>query len=363
MQPLSAVNLGGVFMAGNDKKKTLGERIGGVISRPFAKVWRAVKDKMYDASVWLHHKSGADKRKKKFSGYKKSELRFLWAIFIWPIVCFFVGYVATNINSFFLAFQEYNVETGEFTFIGDFRNFTRIFDELRIMPGMMQMIFNSIIYYLFTTVICGAISLYISFMIYKNVPCGKFFVVILFLPAIVSNIVWVLIYKYFIEYGLPVLVGDSDMMSLILNPNSSFEMLLLFQLWLGFGGNLLINTGAMMRVPRDCLEAASLEGCSLWREFWQITFPVIFQTWGVGIICGVITLFSGSPSTYAFFGNDAPMETYTFGYYFFQIIVGGKDTELNYPYAAAAGLMFTAVVAPITFFVKWLFGKGPNVEV
>lgn len=350
-------------MENNDEKRSLTEKFFSVVGWPFAKAWQFLKDRLYDLSVWLHHKTGRDKKHKKFSGYKKSELRFLWAIFFWPIVCFFVGYVACNINSFFLAFQEYDVESMSFHFVGDFRNFTRIFKELKSVPGMTQMLTNSVVYYLFTTVVCGAISLYISFMIYKNVPCGKFFVVILFLPAIVSNIVWVLIYKYFIEYGLPELLGNPDMLSLIMNPKSSFEMLLFFGLWTGFGGNLLINTGAMMRVPKDCLEAASLEGCSLWREFWQITFPVIFQTWGVGIICGVITLFSGSPSTYAFFGGEAPMETYTFGYYFFKIIVGGKDTEINYPYAAAAGLMFTAVVAPLTFFVKWLFGKGPNVEV
>lgn len=347
----------------NEENKSFAGKLVSAIGKPFAKLGSAIKNKFYDLSVWIHKKTGRGKRTKKLSGYKKSELRFLWAIFFWPIVCFFVGYVASNVNSFFLAFQEYDVDAEKFVFIADFRNFTRIFDELRVVPGMMKMVTNSIVYYLFCTVVCGSISLYISFMIYKEVPASNFFVVILFLPAIVSNIVWVLIYKYFIEYGLPEILGKPEMMSLIMNPKSSFAMLLLFGLWQGFGGNLLINTGAMMRVPKECLEAAHLDGCSLWREFWQITFPIIFQTWGVGIICGVIGLFSGSPSTYAFFGQDAPMETYTFGYYFFKIIVDGNNTELNYPYAAAAGLMFTAVVAPLTFFVKWLFGKGPNVEV
>ena len=335
------------------------------VGKPFAKFFRFIKDKIYDFSVLLYTKSRRRNRAKakRLSSVKKSEIRFLWVLFIWPIICFFVGYVAPNINSFFLAFQEFNIETREFEFIGDFRNFTRIFDELRIVPGMSKMIINSIVYYLFSTVVVGAVAMYISFMIYKKVPGGNFFVVILFLPSIVSSMVWVLIYKYFVEYGLPILCNEPDMMSLIMDPQTSFPSLLLFGLWLGFGGNLLINTGAMMRVPKECLEAASMEGCSLWREFWTITFPIIFQTWGVGIICGVVGLFSGSPNTYAFFGADAPMETYTFGYYFFKIIIDGKDTELNYPYAAAAGLMFTAVVAPLTFLIKWLFEKGPNVEV
>ena len=352
-------------MDDNEEKRSVTQKIFYPVSWLFGKCRKVLGGALYDVSVRIHQKREEKRgtKQKKLSSYKKSELRFLWAIFFWPIVCFFVGYVASNFNSFLLAFQEYDVETNSFHFIGDFRNFTRIFRELKVTPGMSLMVTNSIIYYLFTTVVCGAIGLYVAFMIYKKVPAGNFFVVILFLPAIISNIVWVLIYKYFVEYGLPLVVGDPDMMSLIMNPNTSFTSLLMFGLWIGFGGNLLINTGAMMRVPRDCLEAASLEGCSLWREFWTITFPVIFQTWGVGIIFGVITLFSGSPSTYSFFGADAPLETYTFGYYFFMIVVNGKDTELNYPYAAAAGLMFTAVVAPLTYFVKWLFSKGPNVEV
>ncbi len=352
-------------MNDNEEKTSLTEKVFYPLVWLYRKCSGFIKGRLYDLSVAIHQKRErkASTRQKKLSNYKKSEMRFLWAIFFWPIVCFLVGYVASNFNSFLLAFQEYNVDTKKFEFIGDFRNFTRIFKELKVVPGMSQMVINSVIYYLFTTVVGGAIGLYVAFMIYKKVPFSNFFVVILFLPAIISNIVWVLIYKYFIEYGLPILIGDPDMMSLIMDPDTSFLSLLMFGLWIGFGGNLLINTGAMMRVPKECLEAASMEGCSLWKEFWLITFPVIFQTWGVGIICGVIALFSGSPSTYSFFGADAPMETYTFGYYFFKIVVNGKDTELNYPYAAAAGLMFTAVVAPVTYFVKWLFSKGPNVEV
>lgn len=73
------------------------------VGKPFAKFFRFIKDKIYDFSVLLHTKSRRRNRAKakRLSSVKKSEIRFLWVLFIWPIICFFVGYVAPNINSFF----------------------------------------------------------------------------------------------------------------------------------------------------------------------------------------------------------------------------------------------------------------------
>ena len=55
---------------------------------------------------------------------------------------------------------------------------------------------------------------------------------------------------------------------------------------------------------------------------------------------------------YDFFGDTSKIKTV--GYYIFTEVA--RDNG-SYPYAAALGLMFTLVAAPLTILTKWLVGK------
>ncbi|MGW4502760.1 carbohydrate ABC transporter permease [Micromonospora sp. NPDC004336] len=48
--------------------------------------------------------------------------------------------------------------------------------------------------------------------------------------------------------------------------------------WRWTGYNALIYLGAMQAIPKDLYESASLDGASAWRQFWQITVPLIRPT-------------------------------------------------------------------------------------
>jgi ABC-type spermidine/putrescine transport system permease subunit I len=34
----------------------------------------------------------------------------------------------------------------------------------------------------------------------------------------------------------------------------------------------------MNRIPKEIIEASNLDGCSTWREFWSVVFPMTFGT-------------------------------------------------------------------------------------
>lgn len=48
--------------------------------------------------------------------------------------------------------------------------------------------------------------------------------------------------------------------------------------WRWTGYNALIYLGAMQAIPKDLYESASLDGASLWSQFWRITVPLIRPT-------------------------------------------------------------------------------------
>ncbi|GGM27363.1 MULTISPECIES: carbohydrate ABC transporter permease [Micromonospora] len=58
--------------------------------------------------------------------------------------------------------------------------------------------------------------------------------------------------------------------------------------WRWTGYNTLILLAGMQAIPRDLYEAAALDGASQWRQFWQITLPMLKPTFVFVVILSTI---------------------------------------------------------------------------
>lgn len=300
------------------------------------------------------------KRKKK-KNIKRT--LFIISVLAWPSFCFVWAQIVANINSFTLAFAAYDEEGMFFSYNAGWLNFKQLFMDFAIQKNFQTMLVNSAINML-VGIVFIPIPILVSFMIYKKCPCSGFFIIILFMPSVISSIVWVLAYKYMLDYVIPVLFKIDSVVSLLLSADA-FKYLLIYGQVMGFAGNLVLYTGAMSRIPIDLIEQGRLDGLNIMGELIYIVLPLIYPTLSVLFITLPVGFFNGSPNTFAFYGADARPETWTLGYYFFSILLGsaGGAKKVMYPYASAAGIVFTAIAAPLTFLWKWLLEKiDPNVQ-
>lgn len=285
---------------------------------------------------------------------KRRDVVFIWSIITVPIITWLLFYVYLNFNMVLLAFQEYDVNTLKYKFSG-FINFKRFASDLFENPVLGKAAVNSLLVYGIGW-IQMPFSLLVSYCIYKKIYGASFFRVVLFLPSIISGMVWILVYKYIIEYAFPVVFTGIDI-SLFVNTETSLATVIAYGIWIGFAGHMVLYTGAMSRVPVSLVEYGKLDGLQGLKEFWYLTLPLIFPTVAVFIVTGVIGIFTNSLGLYSFHGSGAPTETYTLGYYFFIMVFGNKSSVAEYPYASAAGLMFTLIAAPLTLGMRWLLNK------
>lgn len=351
-------------MDSEDKVSFIGKILG--------KFFNWLKWLIYSFRVFLHSKftkifnKKPTNDKKVLAGRKLRERVFLITLFAWPAVCFCINFFWANGNMFILCFKAYDREAQSFYFLTEdvFQNFAAVINDLRFLPDLSLMIKNSFINLGFGMLVTSNVALMVSFFLYKKAMGHKFYVVIMFLPQIISSIVFTITFKYLVEYAPRDLFGMTDLPSLINNPQTSFWTLQIFSFWIGFANGMILYTGLMARIPHDIVEAAEIDGCNMWKEFWRITLPLVWPQYSIGVFLSVPLIFTGSPNTFAFFGSDAPPETYTFGYYYFKIIVNnGMEAFEKYGYASAAGLIFTAVAVPLTYLAKYLCERGPQSEI
>ena len=305
-------------------------------------------------------------RKKRTLLTKKfSRNLFLFATLIYPALQFLIFYVYVNINSIFLCFQEYD-NTGSYVLLPlneFFRNFKNVIYDFSHLETLVMATKNSLIMTFWTSLAIFPVHIFVAYSIYKKCSGASFFTVILMLPSMVPSIVFLMIFRYLTEYGLPVILGDPRFPSLISNPDTAFGTMIFYTLWTGFAGSLIIVLGAMSRIPPSLIEYGQMEGLNSIREVWYIVIPMIFPTFTVLVIGWVVGFFAGQGPLYAFYEDAAPANIQTIGYYFFVQIIGQNSTPLNYPYASAAGLLFTIIATPITMTIRWLMETyGPNPE-
>lgn len=296
---------------------------------------------------------------------KKSTYIFMFAMLCIPIIFFIVFNIGVKVNSVLLSLKYY--DKGVYKFLGNgnlFANFKQVFYDLSNNYEVKMATVNSFIFYGVNMLVIMPLSVFTSYFIYKKIPGSGFFKIMCYLPQMLSAIVMTLMYKYLVDKLLPTIytsLGKTP--PNVFYGDTKLGVMIVYNIWVGIGANIILGLGAMSRIPDQLIEVGELEGISLWKEFWQITFPLIFPTITVFIVTGVAGLFTSQAHVYNFYGDFAPEDISTLGYYMFVKVIGQNSSPSSYPYASAFGVLFTLIAAPITLIVKYVLEKfGPEAE-
>lgn len=304
------------------------------------------------------------KKNLKVNNRKRSDLIFYCCLMAYPVIQFLIFYVYVNFNSFFLAFQKYDINTKIYFFSDDaLVNFRRFFNEFSLNNGKLLMI-RSIIVFLVGTCISTPFTLYLSFVVYKKIPMHKTIRILLYAPTIISSTVFVLLYTQMCENAIPALVNSIfgvKILGLLSNTKITFFVLLFFGIWQGCGGGTLLYISAMSGVPEEQVEAMKLDGANSFVEFFKLTLPYIWPTLSIFLYTGVTGLLTADLGLYTFYGEGAPSEVRTFGYYIYILQLRASQNIFDIPYIAAIGMLQSAIVIPLMFVAKFFLEKiGPK---
>ena len=297
-----------------------------------------------------------------FASKKTKDVIFCLLILLVPMVQFAIFYVGVNINSFVMAFQKYEVnpETNLGSYVANgFGNFKDMFFQIKHDGVFGEALKNSLVSFVMITLVGITFALVFSLYIFKKMPCSGMFRVLLFAPSILSAVVTVTMYRFFVEGAVPVMIGLKQ--GLLGNAETKMGTIIFFNIWIGFGTQILMYSGAMNGIDPSITEAAKLDGANSFVEFFYIILPLIFPTIQTFVVTGVASLFVNQINLVAFEGLGAEGKYMTVGYYLFKNTEAA--TQYQYPLLATYGICLTLIAAPLTLFIRWAMEKfGPSVE-
>lgn len=291
---------------------------------------------------------------------KKRRLKrnlFIASILAIPIIHWLVFWLCVNLNSILLAFK---LPNGSWSF----ETIRQVVNELLEPSSDLGIALKNTLLYFIKDVIMLFWQLIIAYLFYKKIAGHKFFRIVFYLPAIISSVTMVTMFRAIIG-------SEGVIASIFEQANREFPMLLrdsryatktimFFTIWIGWGGEMLVLGGAFERIPAEVLEAAKLDGVGPVRELAQLIIPMIWPTISTLLILYATGLFNASGPIFLF-GTKGSYETWTLSYWIFHKVLYGGSGQYNT--VSAMGVLFTCIGVPIVMLVRWLFERViPAVE-
>lgn len=292
---------------------------------------------------------------------------FYWLILALPLLQFAIFYIGVNFNSLLLAFRQYDVLSNASSFVG-LDNFAQVLRDIRQLEYLHIAFRNSLLLCVVNLLFGTGLALLFSFYIYKKRLFAGAFKIFLFMPHIISAVIMVTIYKFFVDRAIPYFVEQLfsvEMSGLLANPDTVFGTVLFFAVWVSFGTQTIMYTGAMSGISDSVVEAARMDGITPLREFWYITLPSIYPTIVTFVIVCVAGIFTNQMQLYSFYGQNAEYKLYNIGYFLYSETqsASGSGSYMRYPYLSAFGLVLTCIAVPLTLIVRWAMNKfGPKAD-
>lgn len=294
---------------------------------------------------------------------------FYWTMFALPLLQFVIFYIVVNINSILLAFQQIVPQKidGVTHYVSSFVGLETIkkFLTVELVSESYRIaIRNSLVYFVFSIAVIIPCGLIFSYYIYKKYPLAETFRTFLFLPSIICVLILVIFYQYLVDFSIPELIQKitgKRPRGFLTNSDTAFVTLVIFNFFFSFGPSTLVYLNAMTQIDPSVVEAAELDGAVGLKQFGLVVLPLVFPSITSYIIISIAHVAVNQLAGHSFFNTSAgDYKVQTIGYNLFVKVLGSQP-ELNYPTAAAGGIFFTLIIAPVTLFARWVFEKfGPS---
>ncbi len=311
------------------------------------------------------HIQNNKRKEKSMKSARRLDLVFVFIMLLIPSVQWLVFWLGVNFNSILMAFQN---PMGDWDLIG----FRMVFESLKDFNsdwGLGIAVLNTLRYFL-KDFFMLVLQLLIAYFFYKKILGKRVFQVVLYLPSIISAVAMVEVFRNFIASDGPLGIilqrigeaSDPDYMlpAFLARSDTATWTIMIYTVWLGWGGNMLLLGGALARIPLEIVESARLDGIGTFKEITHIIFPLIWPTVSTILILMMTGLFTADGPILLFLKGKMLYKTHTIGYWIFCSVTDVGPSAYNQ--VSAAGLLFTGIGLPIIMLFRWLIEKVPVVE-
>ncbi|MBE5907311.1 MAG: sugar ABC transporter permease [Lachnospiraceae bacterium] len=216
------------------------------------------------------------KGKTQLSAMAKREERWAWLFIAAPFVGFLCFMAYPIVFAIIVSLSRWTGINSLWGNIVGFRNYIEIFQDAKFWKSM-----GTTIIYMIGIPIGMFLGVTIAMGLNRKIPGRRLLTTMYYVPVVSSlvavSILWAWVFNY--DYGLlnsiikaltglhgPNWLGDEVMVKVAM---------IIFMVWKGLGGSIILYLAGLQNIPRDYYEAAEIDGAGSWAKFANITWPLL----------------------------------------------------------------------------------------
>ena len=277
-------------------------------------------------------------------------------LFIIPaLVLYLCFWIIPLFKLFQYSLTDSNGLTTDYSYVG-FSNYATIFEN-----GILgKAVSNTLVYALLVVVLGNILALGIAVLLNKKIRGMGFYRSAAYVPTLFSAIVVGFIWNYVYTPNGGMIANMLDLLGLngsefnfIGNFDTALLAIALVDVWKNLGSAIVIYLAGLQTVPKELLEASEIDGCSGFKQFWKVTFPLLAASTTINITLSVINGLKAFDYPYIMTHGGPGRSTYTLMYTVYRLAF----TERQYGAACALGVVSFAVMIAVTIVFVRLLNK------
>ncbi|MFA9398250.1 MAG: carbohydrate ABC transporter permease [Clostridiaceae bacterium] len=180
----------------------------------------------------------------------------------------------------YLTFTNWDGISSAHSFVGT-ANYLSVFKDAAFFDSFLL----TIKYVLFTVVITNTVAFLLAYILTSGIKGQNFFRAGFFTPNLIGGIILGFVWQ-FIFSNVLVYLGDTFNWAIFSsswlgNPTKAFWTLVIVSVWQNSGYMMIIYIAGFMGVPKDVLEAASIDGATDSRKMRSVILPLMIPSFTV----------------------------------------------------------------------------------
>ncbi len=279
----------------------------------------------------------------------------------WMIAPFYIFLlifvVLPIIFNIFFSFTNYNLRDCDFVGL---KNYVRLFSDGTFLISMK----NTFVYTLFTLILNMVLGLGSALAINKKLLGLKFFQTSFYMPYVMSMVGVSMIWLWMYDPSVGIFNQVMNFLGMpiqqwLYDANLAMFCIILMSVWKSIGYFMVIYLAGLQGIPAYLYEAATLDGANAWKQFRNITLPMLQPITFFLFVTGIINCFKVFEQV-QILTNGGPMNATTT---IVHQIYNRGFIEFQLGYAATLAIVLLAVICIVTL-LNFKYGKqGHDLDV
>lgn len=220
---------------------------------------------------------------------KHNQMRIIVPFLAPAVILFSVFVLYPYVQAFYLSLTTWSGTSSEMPFVG-LDNFRTLLSEGRFQTALL----NNAKFLVVLPVLTLSIALFFAALFTQTsqgVIGAGFYRVVYFFPQVISMVIIGILFQYVYNprYGilnevLATLKLESWQQTWLGDRGTIFWAVAFVAVWTAVGFYMVIFISSMQSIPTSFYEAATIDGAGRWRQFRDITFPLMWETLRTALI-------------------------------------------------------------------------------